>query len=78
MIKIVGITFKEVGKIYWFDPTPFDLNVGDKVVVETVRGLELGQVTQPIKEVENDNLEHELKPVIRIANKYDLKIMKTI
>jgi len=73
MIKIVGITFKEVGKIYWFDPTPFDLNVGDKVVVETVRGLELGQVTQPIKEVENDNLEHELKPVIRIANKYDLK-----
>ncbi|HKM30198.1 MAG TPA: regulatory iron-sulfur-containing complex subunit RicT [Bacilli bacterium] len=73
MIKIVGIAFKEVGKIYWFDPTPFNLNVGDKVVLETVRGLELGTVTQPIMEVEDNTLEHELKPVLRVANKYDIK-----
>ena len=41
MAKIVGIEFKEVGKIYWFSPDPFKLKKGDKVVVETIRGVEL-------------------------------------
>lgn len=73
MIKVVGIGFKEAGKIYWFNPEPFKLNVGDKVVVETSRGIEIGFVEQGIKEVEDSSLEHELKSVIRIANKYDIK-----
>ena len=73
MTKVVGITFKDVGKIYWFSPGVYNLSVGDKVVVETVRGLELGIVTLGIREVEDSELEHELKPVVRVANKYDVK-----
>ena len=53
MKKIVGIGFKDVGKIYWFNPNFLNLKVGDKVVVETVRGLELGHVVMPIKEIED-------------------------
>ncbi len=72
MAKVVGIGFKEVGKIYWFNPEPFELVIGSKVIVETVRGLELGTVIEPIKLVEDSSLEHELKNVIRIANDKDI------
>ena len=70
MIKVVGIVFKPAGKIYWFNPEPFNVKVGDKVVVDTIRGLELGTVIAPVKEVPAEELEHELKAVVRIANKY--------
>jgi len=73
MIKVVGITFKDVGKIYWFSPNVYDLHEGEKVVVETARGTELGLVTIGPKEISESELEHELKSVIRIANKYDVK-----
>ena len=73
MKKIVGIGFKEVGKIYWFNPGPLTMTEGSKVVVETVRGLELGHVVCPIKEVEDNELEHELKDVLRIASAKDIK-----
>ena len=73
MIKVVGITFKDVGKIYWFSPNVYDLYEGDKVVVETARGTELGLVTIGPREIDEKELEHELKSVLRIANKYDVK-----
>lgn len=73
MVKVVGIGFKEVGKIYWFNPEPFALNINDYVIVETVRGLELGKVVEPIKEIDESTLEHELKKVIRIASKKDIE-----
>lgn len=73
MKKIVGVSFTEVGKIYWFAPVNFTLTKGMKVVVETVRGLELATVEVPSKEVEDGELEHELKDVLRIANSQDLK-----
>lgn len=73
MVKVVGITFKEVGKIYWFNPEPFKLRKGDKVVVETVRGMELGFVEIEPREIDEKFLEHELKKILRIANKYDIK-----
>ena len=46
MSEVVGIRFKEVGKIYYFDPIGAKLNKGDNVIVETVRGLECGEVAQ--------------------------------
>lgn len=73
MAKVVGIGFKEVGKIYWFNPDPLQLHVGDKVVVETIRGLEMGRVVEQAKEVPDDQLEHELKSVYRIATDKDIK-----
>jgi cell fate regulator YaaT (PSP1 superfamily) len=72
MAKVVGIGFKEVGKIYWFNPQSYKLQIGDSVVVETVRGLEMGKVVEPIKEIADSEIEHDLKNVIRIANDKDL------
>ena len=74
MLKVAGISFKEVGKIYWFDPHNLTVKKGDRVVVETVRGVELGQVIEDPKEIDETTLEHELKPILRIANKNDLKV----
>jgi cell fate regulator YaaT (PSP1 superfamily) len=73
MKKIVGVSFTEVGKIYWFNPGFLTLEKGSKVVVETVRGLELANVEVAIKEVEDSELTHELKDVIRVADSKDLK-----
>lgn len=73
MAKVVGIVFKDTGKIYWFKPEPYAPKKGDKVVVETVRGIELGFVETDVKEIPDELLEHELKPIVRMANKYDVK-----
>ena len=73
MNNVAGVIFKEVGKIYWFSAGPFKLRKGDKVIVETVRGTELGFVEIEPREIPDTEIEHELKNVIRIANKYDIK-----
>ena len=70
---VVGIRFKAVGKKYYFDPKDFDLEMYDKVVVETVRGFELGEVIEAIKEVNDDELISALKPVQRKATEQDIK-----
>ncbi len=72
MAEIIGIRFKEVGKIYYFDPLDNKLNKGDMVIVETARGLECGKVAIPNKTVDDNTLSHPLKPLIRIANESDL------
>lgn len=73
MAEVIGVRFKEVGKIYYFDPLDNKLSVGDMVIVETARGLECGEVAMENKEISDDKLEHELKPLIRIATKEDLR-----
>jgi len=70
---VVGIRFKAVGKKYYFDPQEFDLKMYDKVVVETVRGYEMGEVIEGIKEVHDNELISALKPVFRIATEEDIK-----
>lgn len=47
MVKIIGVSFKDVGKIYWFNPNGLTLSVNDKVVVETIRGIELRNCRPP-------------------------------
>lgn len=73
MKKIVGVDFNEVGKIYWFNPGPLTISKGTKVVVETVRGLELATAVTEIKEVEDSDIQYELKDIIRIADPKDVK-----
>ena len=73
MKKIVGVDFNEVGKIYWFNPGPLTIHKGTKVVVETVRGLELATAVTPIKEVEDEEVQYELKDIIRVADPKDVK-----
>ncbi len=72
MTKIVGVRFKEAGKIYHFNPAGFDIKKGDKVIVETARGIEMGEVCMGIKEVSPESLAKPLKDVIRLASKEDM------
>ena len=54
MIKIVGVRFRNAGKIYYFGPGNLDLTAGMHVIVETARGVELGTVMIPTREVNDD------------------------
>ncbi len=73
MTKIVGIRFRSAGKIYYFDPLDFELETAMHVIVETARGVEMGTVLIPPKEVEDDKVIQPLKPVIRVATDEDEK-----
>ncbi len=73
MVQIVGIRFKRVGKIYYFDPAGLKITTDMHVVVETARGLEMGQVVIATREIEEKNVVQPLKKVIRIATEEDFK-----
>jgi cell fate regulator YaaT (PSP1 superfamily) len=73
MSDIVGVRFKKASKIYYFDPAGLNLEVNDYVVVETTRGLELGQVVIAPKQVLASDVEKPLKPVVRKAEPEDVK-----
>lgn len=73
MIKIVGVRFRNAGKIYYFGPGNLDLTAGMHVIVETARGIEMGTVMIPAREVSDDSVIQPLKPVIRIATEADEK-----
>lgn len=68
MIKVVGVRFKRVGKVYYFDPGNLDLTVGDRVIVETAHGVELGEVAVRPKEVPPEDIATPLRKVLRVAS----------
>ena len=76
MTKIVGIRFRTAGKIYYFDPADFDLDMAMHVIVETARGIEMGTVLIPPKDVDDDKVVSPLKPVIRVATDEDEKTVE--
>ena len=71
-VEIVGVNFREAGKIYFFSPGEIKLAVGDKVVVETSRGVELGTVKVANKIVDSTEIISPLKPVTRAATQQDI------
>ena len=71
MVKIIGVRFRNVGKIYYFNPKNFQIKTGDAVIVETARGVEFGRVVLGPKEVEDSKVVQPLKDVIRVATKKD-------
>ncbi len=73
MTEVIGVRFKKVGKIYYFDPNGAKLPLGEHVIVETARGIECGEVAISNREVEDDSVVSPLKPVIRVATEDDLK-----
>ena len=73
MIKVIGVRFRTAGKIYFFSPGGLELKAGDKVIVETARGVEFGSVVTGIKELPDDQISQPLKPVIRIATQDDVR-----
>ena len=75
MINVIGVRFKEGGKVYFFDPGEFEINKGDYVIVDTARGLECGLVVQGIHGESDDKIVKPLKAVSRIATKQDIEKM---
>ena len=73
MTEVIGVRFKNVGKVYYFDPDGNDLKKGDRVIVETARGIECGEVAMENRRMENDGLVQPLKKLIRVATEDDLK-----
>jgi cell fate regulator YaaT (PSP1 superfamily) len=75
MAEVVGIRFKEVGKVYYFDPDSMKFKKGDKAIVETARGVECGEVAMENREVPEEEIVKPLKRIIRAATEADLKIV---
>ncbi|MBR6637443.1 MAG: stage 0 sporulation family protein [Lachnospiraceae bacterium] len=73
MTKVIGVRFRTAGKIYFFDPNGFEIEAGQKVIVETARGMEFGSVVLGIREVEDDKVIQPLKAVTRIATEKDIE-----
>ncbi|MCI8784391.1 MAG: stage 0 sporulation family protein [Dorea sp.] len=73
MTRVIGVRFRPAGKIYFFAPGKYEVNTGDKVIVETARGVEFGSVVTGPKDVEDDKITQPLKSVIRIATQEDIR-----
>ena len=71
MVKIVGVRFRNAGKVYYFDPKNYKIRPEDHVIVETARGIEYGTVIGGVRSVSEENVVQPLKPVIRVATAED-------
>lgn len=76
MKEIVGIRFKKVGKIYYFSPGETKFETGEFAIVETVRGIECGEVVLSNRELADNAISSPLKPIIRKADANDLKVVE--
>ena len=75
MTEVIGVRFKKVGKIYYFSPNGEQLPLGEKVIVETARGIECGEVAIANRMIDDDSVIKPLKPVIRVATEQDKKVI---
>ncbi len=76
MAEVVGIRFKEVGKVYYFDPDGMQFKKGDRAVVETARGVECGEIAMENREVDDSEIVKPLKRIVRPANENDLRVVR--
>jgi cell fate regulator YaaT (PSP1 superfamily) len=74
LVRVVGVRFKTAGKVYYFDPAELDLKFGTKIVVETARGVEYGDVVVGPKDVSYEEVVQPLKKVIRIGTVQDAAV----
>lgn len=72
MVNVIGVRFRQAGKIYYFDPGKLEIKRGQHVIVETARGVEFGEVVRGNHEVDDIKVIQPLKEVMRIANEKDL------
>jgi len=73
MKEVIGVRFRDNGKIYFFDPLRFNVEVGEYVIVETARGVEYGKVVLGRREIDEKKMNSAIKPIIRIAEDKDHK-----
>ena len=76
MINVIGVRFRSPGKVYFFDPAGFDVKLGDRVIVETAMGKELGTVEIVNRELDEAKLKDTIKKVVKIADKKDIEHQK--
>lgn len=76
MARVIGVRFRDNGKIYYFASEQFEVEVGQNVIVETARGVEYGRVVLGNREIHDEKIIATLKPVIRIATPEDDKIQE--
>ena len=76
MINIIGVRFKQVGKIYYFSPNGLDIKLDDDVIVETAKGVECGKVVVVDREIDEEQFGNPVKPVIRVATAKDYEIIE--
>ena len=77
MAQIIGVRFKEVGKVYYFDPCGIETTVGQHVIVETARGVEYGEVAIANKDIAEGEVVKPLKKLLRVATHSDEKVVET-
>lgn len=75
MAEVIGVRFKKTGKIYYFDPAGEKLEKGQRVIVETVRGVECGECALENKIIPDEALVKPLKSIIRAATPHDLRTL---
>ncbi len=73
MKRIVGVRFKRLGKIYFFDPKWLEVQKGEYVIVDTAQGEEIAEVVVPNRMIEEEKIVSPLKKVLRLASEKDLK-----
>ena len=71
MVEVIGVRFKDAGKVYYFAPGKFRLRLNDNVIVETARGIEFGTVAIANRMIEKSSVVSPLKGVVRIASQAD-------
>lgn len=76
MAQVVGVRFREIGKVYYFDPDSTPFQAGDRVIVETSRGIECGEIVTPNREVDDEKIVKPLKVIIRAATPEDLEAVR--
>lgn len=76
MTDIIGVRFKDVGKVYYFAPCNIQFKRGDKAVVETARGVECGEVVLPNRKIPESTLVSPLKKIIRKATETDIRTLE--
>ena len=78
MARVIGVRFRDNGKIYYFASEQFEVEVGQNVIVETARGVEYGRVVLGNREIHDEKIIATLKPVIRIAHQKTIRFRKII
>ena len=73
MTEIIGVKFKKSGKVYYFSPGKEKIQQGTQVIVETARGIEIGEVAIGNKMTDDKNVVAPLKPILRIATAQDIR-----
>ena len=73
MVRVAGVRFKSAGKVYFFDPGEFEVEINDPVIVETARGLEFGTVTMGITDIKEGDVVQPLKKIVRMATDEDIR-----